>query len=499
MAKKNPIPDLGETPKTASRPAMEIISSDVGVKAAKPKLNGERREFRIKGAPGLRLRVWARADGSFARSFSFIYDSKASGEQRKRRHAIGEYPAVSFADAKKAAAKLHSDIAYGRDPSAEKQEAAAAPAFQQIAEDWLKKHAMRNKRSWREDKRMLDHDILPILGGMKAHLITKRNVIKAQEAVADRGSVIQSNRVLTLISTICNWALKRGEIEKNPARDIPKLGTEKERTRNLEPEELRRMWFGLNTAKASEGVKIALRLLLLCGRRVNELAAARKNEFDFEQMLWTTPGTRIMPGERKDTGMKRKEEHMIPITETMAVLLKRAFALEPDSPWVFPGRWDKNVPISEDAVSKAWGRIRGAWGLDDVTVHDLRRTFTTIAGDCEADDFEIDLVTDHKDGRSAQSSRYNQAKYINKKRAVLEAVDAEIAGITEDGEPDNVAPTVENAWPQITKGVLQTHLETLPASRIATLYNVSEAAVRKRMTKWGIESRRKARRRARAA
>ena len=164
--------------------AMKVVSSDVGIRGLKPGPNGERIECLIKGQPAMRLRVWSRKDGSVCKDFSLLATVKTSGQ--KKRFPIGEYPAVSFEAAKKEAGRLRNEIAHEKDPSAENKANAEAMTFQELADDWLTLRAKVRKRSWPEDKRMLDHDILPKLGRVKARkLITKTQVKEIQQTIAD--------------------------------------------------------------------------------------------------------------------------------------------------------------------------------------------------------------------------------------------------------------------------------------------------------------------------
>jgi hypothetical protein len=61
--------------------------------------------------------------------------------------------------------------------------------------------------------------------------------------------------------------------------------------------------------------------------------------------------------------------------------------------------------------------------LPDTRPHDLRRTWSTIAGDLGYEDFDIGLVLNHKTSRgSVTGSVYNQARYMERKKEIIESV-----------------------------------------------------------------------------
>lgn len=420
------------------------ISTDRGAISAKPRSNGERAEFAIKGEHGLRLRVSADRQGNVSKMWSLLYTRKTDG--KKCRVTLGEYPAMGIAEARQIAGRTRNQVRDGTDPAAERRSDKRAPTFEGLADEWLTRHAKAKKRSWREDERMLRHDLFPAFGDMKADKVTKADVLRLVDKIHDRGSPYQANRVLVLARTIYNWGMKRDMASRNPAALIDKPGQEVERTRVLDANEIHRFWVGLDSAPMTPALRIALKLSLLLGQRLNELALARKSEFDLRARLWTVPGQRIMPDGRQESGAKNKRDHGLPLTNEAIRLIEEAFELAGPGEWVFPGKATgkrieeaaepagsdeepstldtaARAPIGEGAISRAWGRSRAAMGLADVHAHDLRRTFATVAGGCGVRDFEIGLVLNHRGVRASVTGKvYNQADYLPEKQEVLEKV-----------------------------------------------------------------------------
>jgi len=68
---------------------------------------------------------------------------------RKRRLSLGTFPTVPLADARERARKALSRVADGEDPATEKLLARQAGTFDELAEEYLQRHAKRKKKSWR--------------------------------------------------------------------------------------------------------------------------------------------------------------------------------------------------------------------------------------------------------------------------------------------------------------------------------------------------------------
>ena len=200
----------------------------------------------------------------------------------------------------------------------------------------------------------------------------------------------------------------------------------------MTPAEIRRFWLGLGSACLSKNTADVLRLALMLGARGNEIAGARKAEFDLAQALWEIPACRTKNG----------RPHRLPLPAKAVQILSAAFERSPHSGFVFPSlAKGTDTPVARTTTSTVWINARKALELDDLTVHDLRRTFASLAGDLNFDDFEIGLVLNHAGGRSKVTTIYNRAQYDAPKRRILEAVERRLFEIIEDREPaDNVVP-----------------------------------------------------------
>jgi hypothetical protein len=180
----------------------------------------------VKDAKNLVLRVTP----TKSKTWFFLYASPSSGKRRKL--ALGAYPSLGLAEAKRQALTLTVAVRTGVDPLVERRAEKSAETFAKLAARYMAEHERKNARAgkrsaWtKEAQRLLDADILPRIGGHKAVALTKREVMDVVEAIADRGAYVTADRVLGLTRAIYNWANATGRLEVNPTLGLKKRNAE---------------------------------------------------------------------------------------------------------------------------------------------------------------------------------------------------------------------------------------------------------------------------------
>ena len=139
-------------PKNSAR----VLATDREVRNAKPR--SKRAEFRIKGAPGLILRVSANG----AKSWTFLFAGPSSRQRCKM--ALGLYPSISLSKAKDTAQRLAIDVRDGIDPLAQRRAIRTADTFAALASRYMAEHQCKNARfgkqsRWTDEtQRLLDKE-----------------------------------------------------------------------------------------------------------------------------------------------------------------------------------------------------------------------------------------------------------------------------------------------------------------------------------------------------
>src|SRR5262245_47989274 len=129
--------------------------------------------------------------------------------RRLRRQTIGPYPAKKLVDARKEAQSIIGQAAGGADPASEKQDRLKGETFRDLAASYLEM-AEKRHRSWKEEQRIVNKDLLPELGFRMLSEIRRRDIRELVEAIARRRDApIMANRTLGVLSRMFNYALDR--------------------------------------------------------------------------------------------------------------------------------------------------------------------------------------------------------------------------------------------------------------------------------------------------
>ncbi len=362
-------------------------------------------DLRDAAMPGLVFRV--RETGW--RGFLFRYT--APGGEQRRSITLGAYgdksPGLTLAAARLRAGDLAGGLAVGRDPLAVKAEArdgartanrarlaaeaerlaieagqAIPGTFAHLAHSYLRDHARKRKRTWREDERKLERDLLPAWGKRSAASITRGDVRALVNGIADgeghrarpgRPAPTAANRTLALVSRIYTYAVdaEYSGIVANPAYRLSRPGAERSRARVLSDAEIRALWQA--TAEELPMPRAAVRLLLLTGLRRGEVLGAR-----WRDVVADDGGHWLeIPGERTKNGRPLRA----PLS-TLAREVLRELAEARDPERLFPGlREGRSLYDLNGPMQRLRARVAELAGADPDsppwTIHDLRRTFRT--------------------------------------------------------------------------------------------------------------------------
>ncbi len=422
---------------------MELLT-DRRVETARPAEGQNRLELRDTKMRGLELRV-GKKDGS--KSWTLIYTRRS--DSRVRRVAIGPFPQIGLAEARRRALALKIEIESGEDPATGVQSKRTAPTFQQLSDEWVKLHGPnKTARSLADNISMLKRHILPVIGAKKAEVVTKRDVLRLLDLVALKPDARLGKKKLTslkamdvpildearklshrparvyeLVRSIFRWAVSRDILSADPTFGMkPPLKKERPRERALSSQEIKQFWTNLADSPLTPGVRLALKLALVTAQRIGEVSNIAKSELklDGPNPIWMLPGIRS----------KNRESHRVPLSLLAVALIKEAEVLSGDSPYLFPSPKDE-VPIGSSAATKGMQRARPALELADFRVHDLRRSAATGMAELGVNPHTISLVLNHISARTGNitSAVYVKYSYDKEKREALEVWGARLTEI----------------------------------------------------------------------
>jgi hypothetical protein len=103
---------------------------------------------------------------------------------RQRRMSIGRCNVLRPDRARKEAIRILGAAALGGDPFGERQRIRRESTFRFLAGEYLERHAA-HKKSGDEDRRIIEKDLLPALGGCHLSEIGRRDILRLVNAVKD--------------------------------------------------------------------------------------------------------------------------------------------------------------------------------------------------------------------------------------------------------------------------------------------------------------------------
>ena len=347
---------------------------------------------------------------------------------RPCKQTLGRYPAINLAAARKLAGAALRDVAEGRDPRQEKQQARAkADTVGAVAADFIERHCDRSNRprTAEETKRLLDLHVLPRWRGRLARQITRRDVLDLLDDLVDSGKPIAANRTLSAIRKMFNWAISRDMLAASPCAGVKPPVIERARDRVLSDDELKLIWRAAGKIKGSFGRLV--QLLMLTGQRRNEVAEMQWSELNLKAQTWTLPRERV----------KTDQPHEVPLSASATAILESIPRIA-DSPFV----------LTTTGKTASNGYSKGKRKLDALLpqemtpwrLHDLRRTAASGMARLGIDLPVIEKVLNHSSGSFAGIvAVYQRHDFADEKRTALEAWSQHIEGLV-SGKSAKVVP-----------------------------------------------------------
>ncbi len=364
---------------------------------------GARLEFWDEGLKGFGVRVSRRGKAATTAKTYFVRYRIGT---KMRRLSLGDARRVSLADARAKARSVLVSVESGDDPAVAKALARRAETFGELWDEYFRRHAKQNKRSWRDDERIAKAELLPHWRHRKAKDVTRADVRQVLDAIVDRKAPIMANRTLALARKMFNFGLERDLVEFNPCHRIMPPSRERSRDRVLTDDEVRSLWTALDQEEEEGRYLTAAfyRIRLLTAQRGREVRRMRWCDISQEPAgsVWTLP----------QEVTKNRRSHRVPLSPAVMAILsavgiraeedrqsanrfreKRGQPLRPPSEWVFRSRRG-DAPMGP--TQKAFDRLRLACGKPDYTAHDLRRTAATrMTGELKIPRFTVGRVLNH--------------------------------------------------------------------------------------------------------
>lgn len=378
----------------------------------------DKKQARFTDGGGLYLQV---SPAGSKRWFLKLYTNGKEG-----RLALGSYPAVSLAEARKArdAAKLQKS--QGQDPvqarKAQKLKAInpEGDTFKLVALEWYAKQAP----SWSpahadRSLRQFERDLFPWLADRRMNDIGPMELLATLRKVEDRGAVETADRGLMLCRQVWRYAVATGRVPRDMTGDLkgalkPYRG--KHFAAITEPATFAMLLRAIAAYKGGYVVRAALQLAPLLFQRPGELRGAAWAEIDFDAALWTIPPARM---KREKDGKENGDPHLVPLPRQAVEILRELHRYTGHGTLVFPGERNHERPISENSVRTAL--ITMGYTADVQTWHGFRATARTMLAErLEFNPLVIEAQLAHA-VKDTNGRAYNRTQYLKQRVAMMQA------------------------------------------------------------------------------
>jgi len=395
--------------------------TDAGIKALKPK----DKFYKVADRDGMYVVV--QPSGSVV----FRYDYRLNG--RRETLTLGRYGAsdLSLARAREKLIDAKRAILEGRSPAQEKQREKRrikeAKSFGEFGERWLQEARMADStRAMRRS--IFERDILPTFRNRLLTEISPDDLRAMCKKVKERGAPATAVHVRDIVKLVYAFAILHGEKVTNPADEVgpASIATFVPKDRSLSPAEIRVMLGQLEHVPTLPTIRLGMKLFLLTMVRKSELQDATWDEVDFENAVWSIPKER----------MKRSKAHNVYLAQQAIDILVALKTCAGNSKYLLPSRYDADAPMSRATFNRITTAVvvrakKEGLPLEPFTVHDLRRTGSTLLNELGFNSDWIEKCLAHEDGRSSRGI-YNKAEYEHQRRHMMQEwanlMDAWVAG-----------------------------------------------------------------------
>ncbi|MGZ6022696.1 MAG: tyrosine-type recombinase/integrase [Rhizomicrobium sp.] len=331
------------------------------------------------------------------------------------RLSLGKVSKITLDAAKTEAKKQFASVAQKIDPSAERAKAVAkaSDSFEPLVGGFIAylRREGRVASYLADNERSLRRYFRPLHRFAVAD-ITRKMVAGQLEKIRTERGPIAATRSRAHLSRFFSWAIAHDLTGVNPVTGTIKASS-KSRERVLQDAELTAIWKALG----DDDYGTICKLLALTGCRRDEIGSLSRSEINFAQKQIE------LPGHRTKNGL----DHIVPLSSLALSILKSREPRE-GSDYVF-GRGQGGFSGWSQSKARLDAKLDG---IDAWTLHDLRRTLSTVMHErLDVPPHIVEAVLNHISGaQRGVAGTYNRATYIDQKGTALSAYAEHVERLT---------------------------------------------------------------------
>lgn len=377
--------------------------SDVKIRS----LKARGKIYKVSDDRGLFLEV--NPTGSKLWRFRYLLHGK------DKRIALGSYPAVGLADARKKRDEIQQQVAKGADPVLERKREklaaaySAANSFGEIAKEYIEKMVADGRAETTTMKANWLLEQMKPIASMPVADIKPIEVLAALKKLEGRGKHESARRCRSFASRVFRYAVATGRGEVDPTSVLrgalitPRI---KHHPAIVEPEAVGELLRAIDAYSGNAITRLACQISPHVMLRPGELRQAEWDDIDLGKAVWNIPAER----------MKMRRPHAVPLSRQVVEYLAELAPLTGPAGFIFPAFHTSRRPMSENTVNQAFRRM--GYGVGEVTAHGLRTTASSLlneSGRWSADAIERSLA--HADANVIRGT-YNRGRYWDERVAM---------------------------------------------------------------------------------
>ncbi len=316
---------------------------------------------------------------------SFVVETTIGN--KVRRMTIGRYGKLTTEEARTEAKKILGKIASGIDPIAERKQARAkSVTLKEVFEDYLKTRKALKPTTIFDYQRVMNEAFSSWL--YKPLLDITKDLVARRHSKLGETSEARANLAMRVLRALFNFAMTQYEdsqgrslITDNPVKRLSQSRAwyrVERRQSYIKPHELAPWYEGIKRLE-NDVLRDYLVLLLFTGLRRQEGAQLQWNQVDFKRKTLTITDT------------KNHELHTLPLSDYLLGLLHRRKSVA-TTEFVFPGGGSGGYIVEP---RKQMQKVTLVSGIPFI-IHDLRRTFITVAEGLDISAYAVKRLANHK-------------------------------------------------------------------------------------------------------
>ena len=219
--------------------------------------------------------------------------------------------------------------------------------------------------------------------------LTDDEILKKYVEIREKSGSAQAALAVRVLKALYAYAIARFQIpERNIGRILRVAGitlTPIRKTRHIQKNDLPKWYKAVSSQSKTRQERTARDIFLLglfTGLRKTEIMSLKWEDIDLRSRILTARNT------------KNHRDHSLPLPDFLVRLLRERKPDTGKSPYVFPGK-DLTVRIRD--IDDSRFRVIDESGIN-FTIHDLRRTFATIAAEMGIPPYLLKKLLNHKSG-----------------------------------------------------------------------------------------------------